>query len=208
MVKAFFQMALGPPRIPNHKGLRFIKIMGSGGKKGFSVWPSLQNYALLAIWDSEEDAKRFFDSAWWKNYLENSHHHFTAYLQAAQAHGLWGGQQPFPLNGKLEENSTIGVLTRATIKPRLAWRFWKDVPIVSQSLQGFEGVQLSIGIGEWPWIQQATFSLWDSQKAMMNYAYRSKHHREAIQNTRKLGWYSEELFARFVPLRTEGVWEG
>ena len=71
-----------------------------------------------------------------------------------------------------------------------------------------EGRIFSIGIGELPIIQQATFSLWQDAKKMMDYAYKSQFHSEVVQKTRALGWYSEELFARFSPYKESGTWEG
>jgi heme-degrading monooxygenase HmoA len=53
---------------------------------------------------------------------------------------------------------------------------------------------------------QATFSLWDSGKAMQDFAYKSKYHKEVVQLTRDRNWYKEEMFARFqvIDERTEG----
>jgi hypothetical protein len=42
--------------------------------------------------------------------------------------------------------------------------FWSKVGSVSQSLEGYDGLVLSIGVGEWPLIQQATISIWKTQK--------------------------------------------
>jgi hypothetical protein len=67
---------------------------------------------------------------------------------------------------------------------------------------------LSIGVGEWPLIQQATISIWKTQREMIDYAYKNPKHREVVMLTRKLKWYKEEMFARFVPYKFEGKWEG
>jgi hypothetical protein len=67
---------------------------------------------------------------------------------------------------------------------------------------------LAEGIGEWPLVQQATFSVWRDVADMMHFAYTSAHHRQAVADTRQKGWFSEELFARFRILRTEGSWGG
>jgi hypothetical protein len=40
------------------------------------------------------------------------------------------------------------------------------------------------------------------------FAYRNDVHRTVIQRTRAERWYAEELFARFVPLRSTGQWNG
>jgi hypothetical protein len=204
---AFRQMGLAPGLLPGLPGLRFGKMLGSGGGKGFSIWPDFGTYGLLAVWEDEVAAQAFFDrhplyaayrqrcSAWW-----------TVYMQAAKAHGQWDGQEPFPSSVPFDENRLVGVITRATIHPRHLLRFWRFVPSASRSIQGREGLLFAVGIGELPIVQQATFSLWENSRLMQQYAYRSPHHKEVVRRTRELGWYKEELFARFHPYRSEGEW--
>jgi hypothetical protein len=43
---------------------------------------------------------------------------------------------------------------------------------------------------------------------MMDYAYQNPKHREVVALTRKLNWYKEEMFARFVPYKYTGSWDG
>ena len=99
-------------------------------------------------------------------------------------------------------------MTRARIRFRKLLSFWSRVGSVSQSLKNYEGLVLSIGVGEWPLIQQATISIWKTQREMMDYAYKNPKHREVVMLTRKLNWYKEEMFARFVPYKFIGIWEG
>jgi hypothetical protein len=54
----------------------------------------------------------------------------------------------------------------------------------------------------------ATFSIWNSQEEMMAFAYRKKEHQTAISMTKKLDWYSEELFSRFQPYEVLGSYRG
>ncbi len=79
---------------------------------------------------------------------------------------------------------------------------------VSRSLKGKEGLLFSVGVGELPIIEQATFSIWRSSHAMKAYAYSSPQHAEVVRRTRELGWYKEEMFNRFEPFATEGTWAG
>jgi hypothetical protein len=64
------------------------------------------------------------------------------------------------------------------------------------------------GIGEAPLVQMATFSIWESLDALKNFAYTSPEHKEAIRKTRQIDWYKEEMFARFQPYQSTGVWCG
>lgn len=206
---AFKQMGLSGSALSEVPGLRFAKMLGSGGGNGFSIRPNWGTYGLLAVWKTEAAATAFFAahpmyaacrarcSAWW-----------TVYMQAAKAHGQWEGQSPFPITADYDPSRLVAVLTRATIYPRHLWRFWRFVPPVSRSITGKEGLLFSVGIGELPLIQQATFSLWANSEAMTAYAYSSPHHKEVVRRTRELGWYKEELFCRFHPYRSigEGEW--
>ena len=57
-------------------------------------------------------------------------------------------------------------------------------------------------------MQMATFSLWRDKESLMDFAYKSREHVEAIAKTKTLDWYSEELFSRFEPYKSIGSWEG
>jgi hypothetical protein len=206
---ALKQMQLGKSHLINVSGLTFFKILGSGAKNGFSSVPNFGTYVLFCVWDSENDAAAFFkEHPFFLEYKNRSSEQFTAYLQSAEAHGLWDRLQPFQKSAQLDPNKPIVVLTRARIRFRKLWSFWSRVGSVSQSLDGYDGLVLSMGIGEWPLIQQATISIWKTQKEMLDYAYKNAKHREVVTMTRKLNWYKEEMFARFVPYKFDGSWEG
>lgn len=206
---ALKQMQLGKNAIKNEKGLIFYKILGSGSKNGFSSIPNFGTYVLLCVWDSEANAQRFFnENKFYRAYKKRSLEHFTAYSHSAEAHGLWDGVQPFVKSAQLALDKPILVITRARIRLNKLWSFWSKVGKVSNSLEGYEGLVLSIGVGELPLIQQATISIWKTQSEMMDYAYKNQKHKEVVMLTRKLNWYKEELFARFVPYKLEGIWEG
>jgi hypothetical protein len=49
--------------------------------------------------------------------------------------------------------------------------------VKSKSLEDYDGLALSIGVGEWPLIQQATLSIWKTQAEMIDYAYKMKTQR-------------------------------
>ena len=120
------------------------------------------------------------------------------YLHPIKSHGKWDGINPFKADlGRLNKESKVGIITRATININRMFEFWKSVPNASNAIKNAKGVEWFKGIGEWPFIQQATFSVWDNLESVKNFAYNSGSHAEIIKKTRKRKWYKEDLFARF-----------
>lgn len=70
------------------------------------------------------------------------------------------------------------------------------------------GYITSFGVGEDPFMHQATISFWQDMEAVKGFAYRSPEHVEVIKKTRSENWYSEELFARFIPIKSRGTLRG
>lgn len=204
---AFTQMGFPPFQVEKIEGLQFLKQLGSGAENGFSIKPNFGVYGILAVWDDESAASTFFKkNNAFSNYKNQATHNWTVFMQTSKVHGVWSGVTPFTENVSYNENELVAVITRATIYSKHLVEFWKAVPTVAQSMDDQEGKLFSIGIGEWPLFMQATFSIWKNSKLMMEYAYKSKYHREVVKRTRERGWYKEELFARFVPYKTEGKW--
>ena len=206
---AFRQMGLAGEVLAGVEGLEFAKMLGSGSGNGFSLRPNFGVYGLLGVWSREADARRFVGShPLFGDFRQHAREWWTVFMQTARVHGQWGGSTPFTVATTFDADRPVGVLTRATIRPEHLWRFWRFVPGVSRSIESQEGLLFSVGIGELPVVQQATFSLWTNSHHMQAYAYHGRHHREVIRRTRELGWYREELFARFHPFRCEGSWQG
>lgn len=206
---AFKQIQLARNSLKKVEGLVFSKLLGSGAKNGFSTIPNFGVYVLLCIWESEEKANSFFNkNDYFNTYTSKCKEYFTAFLHSAEVHGKWDGIQPFIPTTKLSSDKSVMVLTRATIRTTKLLSFWSKVGKVSESLDNYNGVLISIGVGELPLIQQATLSIWKTQAEMMDYAYKNKKHKEVILLTRKFNWYKEEMFARFVPYKFQGIWNG
>jgi heme-degrading monooxygenase HmoA len=195
---AFSQMALSRPLLAGIEGMRFRKLMGTGRGRGFTRSPDWSRYAFLAVWDREEQARGFLDgSRFMRRYRRHTAEISTVILATVAAHGTWNGRKPFGPPAADTGGGALGVLTRATIRPARLRAFWERVDPVSAGLNDVPGLIASVGIGEAPFIRQATFSLWESTEAMQEFAYRSPEHREVVRRTRAEGWYSEDLFARF-----------
>lgn len=191
-------------------GLLFFKLLGSGHGRGFSIKPNFRRYGLMCTWQSEAAADAFLqDSDLIHEYRQHTDEIWTVKLQPYQQHGQWDGQAPF--SPALPENyisGPIAVLTRASINLKALPSFWRFVPKTSTALDTAEGLICSIGLGELPLVRQATFSVWESAEAMKKYAYKNPLHQEVMRRTRSENWYSEELFARFKPINSQGLWAG
>jgi hypothetical protein len=197
---------MGRPPLVNQtiKGLTFWKPLGSGSGNGFSIWPDWATFGLLTVFDSEENANLFLDSEALSKYTKTAIDYSHVLMKSIKAHGQWSNQEPFISSIDYDASQPIAVITRATIKPKLAHKFWKYVPSVSKSMDGHKGLIYSKGIGEYPIFMQATFSFWETGDDMMAYAYKNEKHADMVKKTKEFGWYSEELFSRFHVTEVRG----
>ena len=181
--------------------------MGSG-KKGFNPLPDWSVYALIQVWQNESAPNDFFsNSKLMHRYRTKAFEIYTLYMRNIKSKGEWSGNNPFVLSDNLDTtNPYIAVITRATIKKRLLFKFWSYVPTSQKPLLENDDLIYTKGIGEVPFLQMATFSLWKSKEGLMDFAYKSNEHRKAISDTRTIQWYKEELFSRFQPYKSEGSW--
>lgn len=206
---AFLQMGLAGFALKQIDGLRFWKLLGSGEGGGFSLKPNFARYGLFAVWDAPEAANHFFaESKLMQKYRRRAAEIWTIKMLPIKAHGLWSKQNPFSALAEPNKNAPVAVLTRARIRATKLRRFWAHVPATSAEIANAENLIASIGIGEAPFVRQATFSLWRDEQAMQNFAYKSSVHREVVRKTRAENWYAEELFARFAPVASDGTWDG
>ena len=206
----FLSMAVFRFFLYKNKRLHFYKLLGCGKGGTFDIRPDLQQWAVLVSttepFTSNQNVYGKFITNWWKRFGCEL---FTVVLQPTEGHGLWDGKQPFGnLPRQTNEDGITAVLTRATIRLTKLKAFWQNVASAAAPLQDAEGFIMSVGIGEVPWIKQATFSIWESKQAMKQYAYGRQQHAQVIGKTRKEKWYSEELFVRFKVLQASGTLKG
>ncbi len=187
-------------------GLVFSKVMGSGFDGGFGLRPSGSRQALFCLFTDERAADHFLNSDIARSYQTRSSEFCTAKLRAYSCKGTWAGRA-IDVTANMPTNGPIATLTRASIKPLAARRFWRMQPASEVSLNEATGCLLATGVGEAPFFRQATFSLWTSVNAMNAYA-RTGAHLAAIQAANAGGFFSESMFVRFVPLSLAGCWRG
>lgn len=206
---ALFAMALHRLPLSLQRGCTFWKLMGSGKNGTFDLQPDWQQWALLAVWNQQDDFERFYQSSfvsrWWRKFTKEQ---YTMLCKPLQSHGKWDGKEPFGDATKQEHAGPVAVLTRATIRFKRLKDFWANVDGVAKIMTDAKGYMMSVGIGEAPVYRQATFSIWENIDDVKAFAYRSREHGEVIKKTRYENWYSEELFARFSIIATRGTLHG
>jgi spheroidene monooxygenase len=188
-------------------GLRWGKALGSGHEGGFGLRPSFSRQGLFALFGSERSADDFIHrSATVAAYRERSADFVLAKLRATSCRGTWSGHG-IAATAAAPADAPVAALTRASIRPSRALRFWRHAPASERALTAAAGCRLAVGLGEAPLLRQATFSVWDNQAAMDAYA-RSGAHLDALRGALAGGWLGETMFVRFVPLLLQGQWHG
>ena len=197
---AFKQMGLAPVQFKDTAGLHFFKFLGTGGGSGFSLWPDFSTYALLGVWETQEHFETHLKQhPIYKAYTKRAFQSRHLLLQPIHSHGKWSGKNPFktPSKGTRKDSSPLVIITRATLNWRRLLAFWRAVPHASRAISKAKGVRFYKGIGEWPFIQQATLSIWENAAAVHEFAYATQEHAQIVTQTRQQKWYKEDLFVRF-----------
>lgn len=204
--RAFGAMGISLRQGIEAPGLCFGKMLGSGAGQGFSIWPDWGTYAWFTVWESKEQSDDFWNSN--VIFIDLRGYANGVYgwdARPRKGHGTWNGQEPFAFpETNSEWKGPLAVLTRASIRRRQALRFWWNVPSASRRIAEQPGVRYAKGVGEYPLIEQATLSVWESAEHLDEFAYRSRQHAPMVKKTRKYDWYSEEMFVRMEILNFIG----
>ena len=213
LAMAFFRLPLWL-----NKKISFYKLMGCGKNGTFDKKPDWQQWGILTVikpgmalpkLESNGILLQLYGpviAKWIKLFNCET---WTIILEPIEGHGQWDGKKVFgELPLKTEYEGPIAILTRATIRLSRLKNFWKHVDAVASQMAGAKGFICSLGIGEMPWIKQATFSIWQSKADMKDFAYQLKDHAEVIRLTRQEKWYSEDMFVRFTIIGSAGTIKG
>lgn len=207
---AFLSMALFHFPLWLNGKISFYKLMGCGKNGTFDIRPDLQQWAIMVFYKQSGPTPSIeiwtnqllgsFVSLWWRLFrVQNRYFH----LEPTAGHGTWDGKNFVQGSANQEAHAgKIGVLTRATIRISRLVSFWKAVPAAADKFEENPGFIYSVGIGEIPFIKQATFSIWENEEQMKAFAYKRTSHKDVIRRTREERWYTEEMFLRFKILET------
>jgi hypothetical protein len=185
------RMATDRGRLRRHPGVRFAKLLGTGTGTGFGPGDvDATRWAALLVHDPTTTPPPI--AAW----TRLSEAHARVDLAPIASRGTWSRRRPFA--GAARTRGMVLALTRARLRPARAATFWRAVPPVAAALRDAPGLLARFGIGEAPIGWQGTVTVWRSGADLVAFAYRQPQHRAAIARTAQVGWYAEELFARFA----------
>ena len=181
-------------------GLKFFKLLGTGAGAGFSLFPDFSTYSILCVWDDSKSANDFINNSEHSTGISKKAFSRNDYfLKPIKSHGKWDGINPFNVyDSNFDKNKSVAIITRATLNFTKLIEFWNSVPKASNAIKNAKGVLWFKGIGELPFVQQATFSIWENLESVTNFAYKDLNHSEIVKKTKKRNWYKEDLFSRFV----------
>lgn len=201
LLRVVGHLSMDRHRAARTPGVRFSKLLGTG--RGFGVTQAdPTRWAKLTCWSTPgpdpvaEQWGRLASETW------------RVDLTPLASTGRWSRREPFGRPTPSRYAGPVAALTRARLAPLRARTFWTSVPSVEAELHGSPGLRTALAVGEAPVGLQGTFSVWESATALQDFAYGSPAHRQAITDTTRIGWYAEELFARFAVTGSEGTLDG
>ncbi len=205
---AMARLGVDRPLLARTPGLVFWRLLGTG--KGRSTGPGadLRRTALFAVWESEPDLDTFLEHSRIGRRWRGGREAWHVRLRAVSGHGRWRNVDPLDGLEPALGGRPVAVITRANVNRHAGRAFSAASKEVDAELHTAHGLIDVVGIGEAPIGRLATFSLWETDADVDEFAYRMPRHRQVIQETRDGDWYGEELFARFEPYGSTGEWDG
>jgi hypothetical protein len=203
---ALLRMAVDRSAVRRLPGVGFAKLLGTGSGRTFTVTDADPcRWGLLTVWDDDAAAAGFDDSGPARRWRGLADEEWSVRLRPLAARGRWSRREPFGRPRPRRWDGPVAAVTRARLAPRKAVTFWRAVPPVSADLHAGPGLRFALGIGEAPVGLQGTFSVWSSAAALNGFAYDRAAHAAVVRRTAEEGWYTEELFARFAVLSSQGT---
>ena len=202
---------MGLDRVPLRRvpGLTFAKLLGTGSGRTFTVRDADPgHWGVLACWSDPDGPTRLELSRTFAGWSHLADEQARFLMRPLASRGSWARREPFgdPLAHRWD--GPVAAVTRGRIRTSQLTTFWRSVPPVSADLHDVAGLRLSLGIGEAPIGLQGTFSVWESGRALTEFAHRRAAHQEVVRRTQEVGWYAEELFARLALVDARGTYDG
>jgi spheroidene monooxygenase len=194
-----------PIRVEGVRDLQTFKLCGSGTGEGFTPIPNTAVYAILGTWPDHDAARRaMFGTSVFRAYRDHADEAMTIFMTPASARGKWAGTEPFTPQD-VDLDGPIAAMTRATVKPSVALKFWGQEPAILPRHRGRPQRHVQ---------DRNRRSAVDAAGHLLHLARRQDDGRvspaptarmpDAIKAVRDGGWFKEELYARFRVDAAEG----
>jgi hypothetical protein len=174
-----------------------IRLMGCGGRDGFSILPNFNRYCLMSAFANPDDWGRIQRTRLYRLTAGPSIEQLHFWLAPVSGHGTWDNAEIFDYSRRSLEGRPLAVLTHARVNRGQTRFFWSSVPGIRRCLRDSEGCAFHIGFGEHPLLTLATFSVWRDLPSMQAFAYSQTAHHRAVKTARGEGWLAESIFVRF-----------
>lgn len=207
--RAWFRLATEARRIRRLDGVCFVRVLGTG--RASSTGPSAApgRIGIFVVWESVAAAarhERAIADRWGE-----AHEVWSCRLRPIRATGRWAGQR-LDTDGEggptREVDGPVVVVTRAAIRWRAMLSFQRASHRMRSAAAAAPGCRAVVGIGEAPLVRLGTFSVWETEATAREFAATHAGHRQAAAAAHDESWFTEELFAWFEPLGSEGSWDG
>lgn len=206
------RLGLDRRRLRSVAGLSFSRTLGTA--RGTNTGPSIdaRRSALFAVWRDEAALDRFLTTDPIARRWDGDEEAWHIRMRLLGGHGCWGdldiSELGRPDSGDHARLAPVAVLTRATIRPSATVRFTRASRSFGGATARAPGNLAVVGIGERPVGRLGTFSLWTNHDAAKRFATTDRDHLAAMRQARAEGWFADELFAVFRPIRSTGSWDG
>jgi hypothetical protein len=189
-------------------GLVFWRSLGVGsdGRMALSFRPDRR--AVFAVWEDDAALDRFLDRSDVALRWADARASWHVRLRLIEGHGTWAGVDPLVGMERVVPVGAVVTVTRATIAPRAVPAFTRRSRIVSRSLDDVPGLRVAVGVGELPVGRLGTVAVWADDTAATNASGSWPEHAEAMREAVARDWFTESMFARFVPVHSSGTWSG
>ncbi len=190
--------------------MRFTKAMstlGTAGSAGFSLGrPALRRQLLLTACSTLEELHELERRGPLAELRQESRYSWRAVLLPVRTSGSFHGENPFrPI--ATTGAGAFAALTLGRATPVSLTRFVRHGAGLAAKTAAAPGLITALSAGA-PVTGNMTFSLWQSERDMLNFAYGEQPggHLQTVRADRRTGILVEQVNARFRAIRIDGTW--
>jgi len=189
-------------------GLRYAKtVLTAPLSENLLPSPRIGGVGLIASWDEDGALDQFSASHPLAEQLSGGWH---VRLEPLHVYGAWSGMPDLPTQERpISDEEPVAVLTLGQLRLTRLAAFLRASSLAEGEAIADPGLLASTGLARPPRML-ATFSLWQSAKAMRNYAHERSGgaHTAAVRAHKEQPFHHQSAFVRFRPYASVGRWEG